>query len=444
MTATRGSLPAPGHGPALAPGHGPAPVPTPAGPAHRAHRATARQGHRSAADRAHQAASCRAQRAAARRGRLVGSAVLGLLAATAALAGCRSGAPQGPDVTATGPGGCPAVQAAALAAVARAERTDTAWDGPVTGPAAVSGRTIVYVAQTMTNPGVAGVAGGLREAARVVGWQLRVIDGGGSPAGIQAAMSEAVDLRPSGIVIGGFDPGSTAQQVAAAEAAGIPLVGWHAVAAPGPSRRPPLFTNVTTRVENVAGISAQWVIAHSGGRAGVVLFTDASVPFAKRKSDLIKAKLATCAGVRLLAYENIPIPDAGNRTPREIASLLSRFPDTWTHSVAINDLYFADAAPAFRAAGRSGAGPPFNIGAGDGDPSAFQRINGRQYQSATVPEPLTQQGWQIVDEFNRAFSGRPASGYVAPTHVSTAANSAGATTWDPPGYREAYRRIWGR
>ncbi len=61
-----------------------------------------------------------------------------------------------------------------------------------------------------------------------------------------------------------------------------------------------------------------------------------------------------------------------------------------------------------------------------------------------MPEPLSLQGWQIVDEFNRAFAGRPASGYVAPVHITTADNSAGATTWDPSGYREAYRKIWGR
>ena len=130
--------------------------------------------------------------------------------------------------------------------------------------------------------------------------------------------------------------------------------------------------------------------------------------------------------------------------PQEISSLLARFQGQWTYSVAINDLYFADAAPAFRAAGKKGSGPPFNIGAGDGDPSAFQRINSRQFQTATVPEPFSQQGWQILDEFNRAFSGRPASGYVAPVHIATAANSGGATTWDPPGYRAVYRRIWDR
>ncbi|MEU2061273.1 substrate-binding domain-containing protein [Streptomyces sp. NPDC013455] len=363
---------------------------------------------------------------------------------TAALTGCERGSSQGPGESSTGPSGCPAVQAEAEAAVARAERTDVPWNGPADGPRAVPGKTLVYVAQTMTNPGVAGVAQGVREAARVIGWDVRVIDGGGTPAGIQAALSEAVALAPSGIVIGGFDPGSTAQQVARATAARIPLIGWHAVASPGPSARPRLYTNVTTDVDDVAAVSAQWVIARSRGNAGVVVFTDASIPFARHKSDLIRKGLAACAGVRLLAYENIPIPDASTRTPREVSFLLSRLGSRWTHSVAINDLYFADAAPAFRAAGKKGSGPPFNIGAGDGDPSAFQRVNSGQYQAATVPEPLSLQGWQITDEFNRAFSGRPPSGYVAPVHVSTADNSAGAGSWNPSGYREAYRRIWGR
>ncbi|MEU5595101.1 substrate-binding domain-containing protein [Streptomyces sp. NPDC020298] len=366
-----------------------------------------------------------------------------LLAAAIALTGCERGSTADSGESTTGPNGCPAVHARARAAVDRAERTDVPWNGPTTGPAAVPGKTIVFVAQTMTNPGVAGAASGVREAARVIGWKVRVIDGQGTPAGIRAAMSQAVTLKPSGIVIGGFDPGSTAPQTAQANAEQIPLVGWHALAAPGPSRRPELFTNITTRVEEVAGISARWVIAESRGRAGVVLITDASIPFAKDKSDLIRKELATCRGVKLLAYENIPIPDASSRTPPEISSLLSRFGSEWTHSVAINDLYFADAAPAFRAAGRKGSGPPFNIGAGDGDPSAFQRINSGQYQAATVPEPLSLQGWQIVDEFNRAFSGRPASRYVAPVHITTAGNSGGATSWDPSGYRVAYRKIWG-
>ncbi|MCP3818269.1 substrate-binding domain-containing protein [Streptomyces sp. A3M-1-3] len=362
-----------------------------------------------------------------------------LAAAATVVAGCERGPSNG-----TGPSaaGCPAALEKAKAAVQRAENTNTSWNGPTSGPAAVPDRTIVYVAQTMTNPGVAGVAKGVRDAAKVIGWKVRVIDGEGTPAGIQAALSQAITLKPSGIVIGGFDPQLTSQQVARAQAAHIPLIGWHAVRSAGPSKSPRLFTNITTKVEDVAKISADWVIARSGGGAGVVVFTDDSIPFARNKSELIRQELATCSGVKLLAYENIPIPDASHRTPQEVSSLLSRFRNKWTYSVAINDLYFADAAPALRAAGKPGAGPPFSIGAGDGDPSAFQRINSGQFQAATVPEPLSQQGWQTIDEFNRAFAGRPASGYVAPVHIATADNSSGATSWDPPGYREAYKGIW--
>lgn len=363
-----------------------------------------------------------------------------LITAAALAAGCAPGPSAGSGPS---PAGCPGTLERAEAAVRQAEHTDTSWRGPTGGPAAVPGKTVVYVAQTMTNPGVAGVAKGVEEAAKAIGWQVRVIDGEGTPAGIQAALSQAVTLKPAGIVIGGFDPRLTSQQMARARAARIPVIGWHAVASPGPSEDPRLFTNVTTRVEDVARISADWVIARSGGNAGVVLFSDDSIPFARNKAELIRRGLATCSGVRVLSYENIPIPDAGSRTPQAVSSLLSRFRDEWTYSVAINDLYFADAAPALRAAGKPGSGPPFNIGAGDGDASAFQRINGRQFQAATVPEPLNEQGWQIVDEFNRAFAGRPASGYVAPVHIAVAGNSAGATSWDPSGYREAYRTIWG-
>ncbi|MEU1817816.1 substrate-binding domain-containing protein [Streptomyces roseifaciens] len=379
----------------------------------------------------------------ARAARLAGTVALAVAACIVAT-GCERGASTGaaspPPEPATP--GCPAVLAKARTATRQAEKTDTAWDGPTTGPRAVPGKKIVYVAQTMTNPGVAGTVRGVQEAAKTIGWDVRVIDGQGTPAGIQAAFGQAVALRPAGIVIGGFDPLLTSQQVAQAHADHVPLIGWHAVGSPGPSKDPELFTNVTTRVEDVAKISADWVIAHSHGTAGVVVFTDASIPFARNKSELIKKELATCTGVKLLAEENIPISDTSSRTPQDVSSLLSRFPDTWTHSVAINDVYFADAAPALRAARRKGGGPPYNIGAGDGDPSAFQRINSQQFQAATVPEALTEQGWQIIDEFNRAFSDKPPSGYVAPVHVATATNSTGTTSWDPPGYRAAYRSIW--
>jgi ribose transport system substrate-binding protein len=368
-------------------------------------------------------------------------------AAALALAGCSRGSEQaaasGP--AASGTGACPEVVAAADAAVTRALDVTAAWTGPTTGPTAVADKTIIFVAQTLTNPGVAGAAKGVEEAAAAIGWNVRVIDGQGDPAGIAAAMGQAVTLNPDGIVIGGFDPASVSAQVDQAVAANIPLIGWHAVADPGPSDWPKLFTNVTTKVDDVAMISAQYVISKSKGTAGVVVFTDDSIPFAAGKADLIENNLAECASVKVLDIQNIPIPDAGTRTPQAFSSLVSRLGEEWTYSIAINDLYYDNAATPLRAAGKSGGAAPFNVGAGDGSSAAFQRIGAGQFQSATIPEPLSEQGWQIIDEFNRAFNSQPPSGYVAPVHITDSTNVAGSTEWDPQnGYRDVYRQIWGR
>jgi ribose transport system substrate-binding protein len=364
------------------------------------------------------------------------------VATAAALVACSHGS--GGGSSGSGTGTCPEVVAAADSAVAKALDVDAAWTGPTTGPAAAAGKTIIFVAQTLANPGVVGAAKGVEEAVGEIGWNVRVIDGRGEPTGIAAAMSQAVTLDPDGIVIGGFDPVSVSDQVSRAAAAGIPVIGWHAMADPGPSEWPKLFTNVTTRVEDVAMISAQYVISRSKGAAGVVLFTDDSIPFAADKTDMIELDLAECSTVKVLDIQDIPIPDAPTRTPEAFSSLAYTLGDEWTYSIAINDLYFDNAATSLRVAGKSGDGAPFNIGAGDGSRPAFQRIGGGQFQSATVPEPLREQGWQIVDEFNRAFNGQPASLYVPPIHITDRSNVAGMIEWDPGnGYRGIYRRIWG-
>jgi len=338
--------------------------------------------------------------------------------------------------------GCPAALTRAKQAVKKAEDVDAPWSGPTTGPKAAKGKSIVYIAHTLSNPGVAGVAQGVQEAAKVIGWRARTINGKGTPDGLRSAFKKALAQKPDGIVLGSFDFELASKEVEQANKAGIPLIGWHVTPTPGPAEKPKLFTNVTSSLGDVAKISADWIIARSNGRAGVVVFTDPTIPFAKRKSDLIKKRLATCPDVKLLKTENLPIPKANSRSVKEVTAMLKRFGDKWDYSVAINDLYFRHAAPALRAAGKKGTSAPYNIGAGDGDPSAFQRVNGKQYQTATVPEPLSEQGWQIVDEFNRAFSDQPASGYVAPVHISTADNTGGALSWNSEGYRQAYRKIW--
>jgi ribose transport system substrate-binding protein len=102
-----------------------------------------------------------------------------------------------------------------------------------------------------------------------------------------------------------------------------------------------------------------------------------------------------------------------------------------------------------KAAGKKGDDMPRAVSAGDGSEAAYQRIRTKNYQSATVPGPLNMQGWQVVDELNRAFAKAPWSGYVPGVHLVTADNvnrdGGSKNIYDPEnGYRNQYKRIWGK
>lgn len=330
-----------------------------------------------------------------------------------------------------------------------ATMTKDKWDGPTSGPKAEAGKTIVFVAGDMKNGGIVGVSKGVEEAGKAIGWTVRVIDGQGTVSGRTAALNQALAVKPAGIVVGGFD---TTEQKAAFEGAaksGVPLVGWHSGEKAGPNPVAGLFANVTTVADDVADVAASWAVVDSGGKAGVVIFTDSQYAIALYKARAMEAVIKKCGGCTVLSFEDSPIAESSTRMPQLTTSLLQRFGDKWTHSLAINDLYFDFMGPSLTAAGKKGDGNPKAVSAGDGSEAAYQRIRSKRFQAGTVPEPLNMQGWQIVDELNRAFAKQPWSGYVPKVHLVTAENvgkdGGPKNVFDPDnGYRAKYTAIWGK
>ena len=337
----------------------------------------------------------------------------------------------------------------AKAVVAAATAPASHWDGPTSGPKAVPKKTIVYVAADLRNGGIQENSDGVVEAGKRIGWTIRVLDGQGSVSGIQSAFGQAMALKPDGIVVGGYDVVQNEPDIARAAAAGIKVAAWHGAPTPGPLPDQHVIVNVGSSSARVAEVAADYAIAQSDGRAGIVIYTDSAYAIALSKAKMMRAQVEKEASAHVLAFEDTPLADTSTRMPPLTTSLLERFGAKWTYSLAINDLYYDFMGPALTSAGRDPGGPPVNISAGDGSKSAYERIRSNQFQAATVPEPLILQGWQVVDELNRAFAGQPPSGYVAPVHLVTVKNvdldGGKQDNYDPAnGYRDAYARIWGK
>lgn len=322
------------------------------------------------------------------------------------------------------------------------------WGGPRTGPAAVKDKTVVLIAEDLRNGGILGVAQGIREAARAIGWKIRVFDAGGSAEGRDKAAADALAVAPDGVIVVGADAKAMQGRLQPFARRGIPMVGWHVGPEAGPMVNSPVAMNVSTDPVEVARISAMSAVVSSGGRAGVVIFTDSNFEIAMIKAKAMAYVIRACQDCTLLEIRDVPISRNAELMPAVTRELLARHGARWTHALAINDIYFDYAVPELIKAGLPGDRLSL-ISAGDGSAAAFLRIQARTFQTATVAEPLNLHGWQLVDELNRLLAGQAVSGYVIPVHLVTGDNIAfdggPRLLFDPDnGYRDIYRRIWQR
>ncbi|APA90134.1 substrate-binding domain-containing protein (plasmid) [Paraburkholderia sprentiae WSM5005] len=329
-----------------------------------------------------------------------------------------------------------------------ATRPAAPWSGPRSGPRAQSGKRIAVVAEDLRNGGILGVVDGVLEAAKVVGWSVKIFDSGGAADLRLKMLANALASRPDGLIIAGGDAHALLPGLRPFAERSIPIVGWHVAIQPGPVPGTPVAMNVSTDPLQVARVTALAAIVQSGGHAGVVIFTDNSFRIAQEKADTMAAIVRACSGCTLLEVRDVAISHSQQLMPGTTRALLAHYGSRWTCALAINDIYFDYAVPVLTQAGMPNAAM-IMLSAGDGSESAFLRIRTGTFQTGTVADPLNLHGWQMVDEMNRLFAGERVTGYVSPVHLVTADNIAAdggdRLLYDPNnGYRDIYRRIWQR
>jgi ribose transport system substrate-binding protein len=329
--------------------------------------------------------------------------------------------------------------------VAKASQHVSKWDGPTSGPVGRRGVNVAVVCEDLRNGGVLGVARGLDEAAKVLGWRIKTLDAHGTVDGRNKALDSALAMKPDGVILLGSDAHTLESRLVKFKNEGIPVIGWHIGPIAGKLSSGSVAMNVSTDPLKVAQVTAMKAIVENKAHRGVVIFTDSNFEIAMNKANAMAQIIRECPKCTLLEIRRVPISQSAQLMPKVTRELQSRYGTRWTHALAINDIYFDYAVPEFTSTGR-------NIrlfSAGDGSHSAFMRIQAGTFQYGTVAEPLNLQGWQLADELNRVLSGQSVSGYITPVHLVTPENIAydggKRMEFDPDnGYRKIYRRIWKR
>ena len=97
--------------------------------------------------------------------------------------------------------------------------------------------------------------------------------------------------------------------------------------------------------------------------------------------DTMAERLAQCEQCRLLSIEDLPISAVSKGMDERVRTLHRRFGNQWSHTLAINDVYFDHINVPLNALGRKDLR---NISAGDGSAKAAARCSSRAIRRAST------------------------------------------------------------
>jgi ribose transport system substrate-binding protein len=362
-----------------------------------------------------------------------------------ALAACGSTTPSGPGASA-GTGGKAAApgQAAARAAVAKAKAMPAFHANPPLDMGRLRGKKITVLASTLAVPFVANIAKGAKEAAGELGWKATVVDGKGSVTEWSRVVHQAVSQKADGILTVGASPAQMKPAVAAAKAAGIPVVDTLTADQKRDPLVPGTFAHTSISFYDSGRLQADYVIAHAPADAHVLILSDNEFPGEVTRVQGMRREFAKlCPGCEL-TVQDTQVASIGTELQRTTQTLLRRDPKiTWV--LPTYDAQAIYVVPGIKSAGKAGT---VKVVGSDAVSANLGLVAKGDVQVADVGEPDTWSGWAGVDMMGRALAGQDPVEPRIPLRLFDKANVAGLDTNDAgalfgSGFRDEYKKVWG-
>jgi ribose transport system substrate-binding protein len=302
------------------------------------------------------------------------------------------------------------------------------------------GKLLVYVncgAVACTNQGK-----GLEAAAKVLGWTVKTVQAQPTPQSIQAAMDEAIRLKPDAVLSAGLSAALYPNQLAKLNAMKVPIItstGLEPTGVGGTTfnAEPPAEVNVATSL-----LADKTVVDMKGtGEIGVVYLT--GYPLPKLYTDNYVARVKKICPTCTTKSINIQPTSIGKDAPQLLANFL-RANSNISHLFLSYDALGLGLPAAVKGAGVSLP----KIYAYSPDASGIQALRDGT-ETAATPQPYNEIGWQWADALARIYTGGSvADSQHFPRWVlwSKEYNNLPPTNDNPiivQGYQQQYEKLWG-
>lgn len=335
-------------------------------------------------------------------------------------------------------------QKAAAAKITAASVMPVFTANPSFDMGSLAGKKVLILTSTNAVPFVANIAKGAAEAAAAVGWTTSTVDGKGSVTEWSRVINQAVSQKVDGIITVGASPSQFKPAVAAAKAAGIPLVD----VLTADQEKDPLidgtFSHVSISFYDSGALQADYVIANGTPDAHVLVLGDNEFPGEVTRVQGMKDEFAKLCPKCSVTVQDTQVANLGTTLQTTTQTLLRRDPKIkWV-------LPTYDGQGLYVVAGIKAAGlaSSVKVVGSDAVASNLELIKKGDVQVADVGEPDIQSGWAGVDMLGRALAGQPVVKPNIPLRVFTKDNLQGIDTNDTSAlfgdtFRADYKKVWG-
>jgi ribose transport system substrate-binding protein len=365
------------------------------------------------------------------------SVCIGLVATSAAACGSSDSDSSSSSAGATTSASEDGSPYAAAVAKAKAAITDKTLGPPVP---AQRGKKVTAIMCTAQSEGCALLGKSFKSAAKALGWNATIVDGGGSPDKQSAAMLNAIAGGTQGIFLISIDREAVAQGLAKAHAADIPVVSTASNNTPG-SGPEEVFAEVAFDGKRLGAAAANWIVADSGGKAKIAVLKSPELKALTDRWDGAKPVFDSCDGCKIVDTVQYSLASAVKDLPLRTKSVLLAHPDI--------DYVYLDAggfaapvASAVQEVGRTSV----KVSTFDCVSTNFTAIREDAVVAACAGLGIAKAAWSGADQLNRSFAGKSPSsvGDVGDVRLFDKSNLPDSAFWNGDfDYEANYRRNWG-
>jgi len=267
---------------------------------------------------------------------------------------------------------------------------------------ATQGKTIGWVSVSLAIPFTSQMLSGADAAAKTLGLTIHTCDGGSTAAGWAMCYQQFIAQKVNVIVSQSIDPRILTASIAAAGAAGIPVV-TSSSNYPGATLWPGTSAEDAQPVRAVGKLIGDYIASNSAGKADVLIITSSEVYIAPGQVNATTAEFQKyCPKTCKSSVVNVPVADWATKISTEVESAITADPNL----DYIVPLYDGEVPYAVSGVDAKSAQSRVKIVSFNALPSIMQYIKKHQVLTADVGVWVQQHGYAAIDDVARVLAGQ--------------------------------------